>query len=144
MIKLFISHFVIGYKRRSSWSTYRFIYQVSKNQNQTIENRQFRFVRSSLLIFSYLLISVKNIYIFLCKGHDLGWTSWELYNFILIGLTNELVDLGATSNIKSTVLQLWATYLGKVEVAFTSTCQKEAPRLAKRYNQRYSNKSQNF
>ncbi|XP_032675536.1 TATA box-binding protein-associated factor RNA polymerase I subunit B isoform X2 [Odontomachus brunneus] len=67
---------------------------------------------------------------------ELGWTSWELYNFILIGLTNELIELGAPVDIKVTVLQLWARYLGKLEVAFTSTKQKLMPKLARRYKKR--------
>ncbi|KAG7191118.1 hypothetical protein KM043_007150 [Ampulex compressa] len=67
---------------------------------------------------------------------DLGWTSWELYNFVLIGLTDEIIELGAPSDIKLTVLQLWATYLGRIEIAFTSTKKKSVPKLAKRYNER--------
>ncbi|XP_053999517.1 TATA box-binding protein-associated factor RNA polymerase I subunit B isoform X1 [Hylaeus anthracinus] len=70
------------------------------------------------------------------SGDELGWTSWELYNFVLIGLTNELVELGVSSDIKLTVLQLWATYLGKLEVAFISTKKKSVPKLARRYNKK--------
>ncbi|XP_076295714.1 TATA box-binding protein-associated factor RNA polymerase I subunit B [Lasioglossum baleicum] len=70
------------------------------------------------------------------SGEELGWTSWELYNFVLIGLTNELIELGVPADLKLTVLQLWATYLGKLEVAFISTKKKCAPKLAKRYNKR--------
>nr|XP_031847498.1 TATA box-binding protein-associated factor RNA polymerase I subunit B [Nomia melanderi]XP_031847499.1 TATA box-binding protein-associated factor RNA polymerase I subunit B [Nomia melanderi] len=70
------------------------------------------------------------------SGEELGWTSWELYNFILIGLSNELIELGVPPDIKLTILQLWATYLGKLEVAFISTKKKCLPRLAKRYNKR--------
>ncbi|XP_020283590.1 TATA box-binding protein-associated factor RNA polymerase I subunit B [Pseudomyrmex gracilis] len=65
-----------------------------------------------------------------------GWTSWELYNFALIGLTNELIELGASANIKMTVLQLWARYLGKLEVAFMSTKKKLVPKLSRRYKKR--------
>lgn len=72
----------------------------------------------------------------LYTDEELGWTSWELYNFVLIGLTNELIELGAPVDIKVTVLQLWARYLGKLEVAFTSTKKKLIPRLAKRYKKR--------
>lgn len=68
---------------------------------------------------------------------ELGWTSWELYNFVLIGLTNELIELGAPVDIKVTVLQLWARYLGKLEVAFTSTKKKLIPKLARRYKKRF-------
>ncbi|CAK9824738.1 TATA box-binding protein-associated factor RNA polymerase I subunit B [Anthophora retusa] len=70
------------------------------------------------------------------SGGELGWTSWELYNFILIGLTNELIDLGVPSDIKLTILQLWATYLGKIEVAFISTKKKCMPKFARRYKKR--------
>ncbi|XP_033324904.2 TATA box-binding protein-associated factor RNA polymerase I subunit B [Megalopta genalis] len=70
------------------------------------------------------------------SGEELGWTSWEIYNFVLIGLTNELIELGVPANLKLTVLQLWATYLGKLEVAFISRKRKCVPKLAKRYNKR--------
>ncbi|XP_033308261.1 TATA box-binding protein-associated factor RNA polymerase I subunit B isoform X2 [Bombus bifarius] len=70
------------------------------------------------------------------SGNEVGWTSWELYNFVLIGLTNELIELGVPSDIKLTVLQLWATYLGKLEVAFISTRRKSMPKLARRYKKR--------
>ncbi|KZC10525.1 L-asparaginase, partial [Dufourea novaeangliae] len=70
------------------------------------------------------------------SGEELGWTSWELYNFVLIGLTNELIELGVPSDIKMTILQLWATYLGKLEVAFISTKKKGLPKLARRYNKK--------
>nr|XP_012143914.1 PREDICTED: uncharacterized protein LOC100876878 isoform X3 [Megachile rotundata] len=70
------------------------------------------------------------------SGEELGWTSWEVYNFVLIGLTNELIELGVTPDIKMTILQLWATYLGKLEVAFISTKHKSIPKLARRYNRR--------
>ncbi|XP_012250900.2 TATA box-binding protein-associated factor RNA polymerase I subunit B isoform X1 [Athalia rosae] len=64
------------------------------------------------------------------------WTTWEQYNFILIGLTNELIELGATSDLKLTVLQLWAAYLQKEEVAFTSTVQREIPKLARSFHKK--------
>lgn len=70
------------------------------------------------------------------SGNEVGWTSWELYNFVLIGLTNELIELGVPSDIKLTILQLWATYLGKLEVAFISTKRKSMPKLARRYKKR--------
>ncbi|KAL0116007.1 hypothetical protein PUN28_011105 [Cardiocondyla obscurior] len=64
---------------------------------------------------------------------ELGWTSWELYNFVLIGLTNELIELGVSHDIKVTVLQLWARYLGKLEIAFISANKKQVPKLSRRY-----------
>lgn len=83
----------------------------------------------------------------MCKYDDFsyaeaaGWTSWELYNFALIGLTNELIELGASANIKMTVLQLWARYLGKLEVAFMSTKKKLVPKLSRRYKKRLLHKT---
>lgn len=67
-----------------------------------------------------------------------GWTSWEKYNFILLGLTNQLISLGASPDIKLTILQLWATYLGKIEVAFMSTRSNKLPRLSLHFNKRDS------
>lgn len=69
-------------------------------------------------------------------GEVLEWTSWELYNFVLIGLTNEFIELGISADIKITVLQLWARYLGKLEVAFISAKEKLIPKLARRYKKR--------
>ncbi|XP_034945300.1 TATA box-binding protein-associated factor RNA polymerase I subunit B [Chelonus insularis] len=65
-----------------------------------------------------------------------GWTTWEKYNFIIIGLANQLIDLGVSSDIKLTLLQLWATYLGKLEVAFKSTTTKTLPKLPRCYDQK--------
>ncbi|XP_011250767.2 TATA box-binding protein-associated factor RNA polymerase I subunit B [Camponotus floridanus] len=70
------------------------------------------------------------------KDEEVGWTSWELYNFVLIGLTNELIELGVSADIKITVLQLWARYLGKLEIAFISKNKKLLPKLARRYKRR--------
>lgn len=65
-------------------------------------------------------------------------TSWEKYNYVLIGLTNELIQLGVTPDIKLTVAQLWATYLGKLEAAFTSTQRVAIPKLPRRYDKKYA------
>jgi len=74
--------------------------------------------------------------VFLYADEEVGWTSWELYNFVLIGLTNELIELGVSADIKITVLQLWARYLGKLEIAFISKNKKLLPKLARRYQKR--------
>lgn len=66
----------------------------------------------------------------------IGWTSWELYNLVLIGLINELMEIGADPNIKLTVLQLWTYYLTKLEVAFTSKRKKCIPKMARRYHKK--------
>ncbi|XP_011331057.2 TATA box-binding protein-associated factor RNA polymerase I subunit B [Ooceraea biroi] len=67
---------------------------------------------------------------------EIGWTSWELYNFVMIGLTNELIELGASADIKATVLQLWARYLGRLEVAFVSKKKRLIPKLSRRFKKR--------
>ncbi|XP_015121029.1 TATA box-binding protein-associated factor RNA polymerase I subunit B [Diachasma alloeum] len=72
------------------------------------------------------------------KETALGWTSWETFNFILNGWTNELILLGATPEFKITVLQLWATYLGKLQVAFRSFSDKSLPRLPLFYRKKDS------
>ncbi|XP_014221898.1 uncharacterized protein LOC106649137 [Trichogramma pretiosum] len=65
-----------------------------------------------------------------------GWTSWELYNLVLLGLTDELIETGVDSSIKLTVLQLWTMYLTKLEVAFTSKSKKKVPKIARRYHKK--------
>ncbi|XP_075224555.1 TATA box-binding protein-associated factor RNA polymerase I subunit B isoform X2 [Lycorma delicatula] len=45
-------------------------------------------------------------------------TSWEIFNFVLRGLVDEMITLGADENLKVIVLQLWASYLSRLEVAF--------------------------
>ncbi|XP_058793595.1 TATA box-binding protein-associated factor RNA polymerase I subunit B [Phymastichus coffea] len=66
----------------------------------------------------------------------IGWTSWELYNLVLIGLINELIEIGADPKIKLTVLQLWTYYLSKLEVSFTSKTKKCIPRMARRFHKK--------
>ncbi|XP_015374841.1 PREDICTED: TATA box-binding protein-associated factor RNA polymerase I subunit B [Diuraphis noxia] len=55
--------------------------------------------------------------------------SWECYNYILLGLTNELIELGAKPSLKIIVLQLWVQYLQCNEVAFTSKKLRKLPKL---------------
>jgi TATA box-binding protein-associated factor RNA polymerase I subunit B len=64
------------------------------------------------------------------------WTSWEYYNFILKGLVDELIGLGAQKAVKIVVLQLWAMYLKKLEVAFTSKKYSRLPKLGINYHPR--------
>jgi hypothetical protein len=45
-------------------------------------------------------------------------TSYEEYNYILHGLTNEILELEDIPNFKVTVLQLWITYLKTFEAGF--------------------------
>lgn len=55
--------------------------------------------------------------------------SWECFNLILLGLTDEMIKLGAKSNLKIVVLQLWVHYLQSIEAAFTSKKFKKLPKL---------------
>lgn len=55
--------------------------------------------------------------------------SWECFNLILLGLTNEMIELGAKPNLKIVVLQLWVLYLQQIEAAFTSKTFKKLPKL---------------
>lgn len=55
--------------------------------------------------------------------------SWECFNLILLGLTNEMIELGAKPNLKVVVLQLWVLYLQRIEAAFTSKTFKKLPKL---------------
>jgi len=57
----------------------------------------------------------------------------------MLGLTNELINLGASPDIKITILQLWARYLGKLEIAFISTKKKLVPKLSRRYRKKFLN-----
>lgn len=55
--------------------------------------------------------------------------SWECFNFILLGLTNEVIELGAKPSLKVVVLQLWVHYLQSIEAAFLSKKFKKLPKL---------------
>lgn len=64
-------------------------------------------------------------------------TSWEEYNYILLGLVNELIELGAKDELKLTTLQLWATYLRVHEVAFFSQREPRIPKLNASFKSKY-------
>jgi len=49
---------------------------------------------------------------------------------------DELIGLGAQKTVKIVVLQLWATYLKKLEVAFTSKKRSRLPKLGINYHPR--------
>lgn len=55
--------------------------------------------------------------------------SWECYNLILLGLTNEMIQLGAKPSLKLIVLQLWVRYLQCIEAAFTSKKFAKLPKI---------------
>lgn len=55
--------------------------------------------------------------------------SWECFNLILLGLTKEMIELGAKPCLKVAVLQLWVQYLQSIDAAFISKKSKKLPRL---------------
>lgn len=56
-------------------------------------------------------------------------TSWEGFNYALVGLVDELISLGVDPGFKTTVLRLWTAYLAKMEVAFISKTEPVLPKL---------------
>ncbi|KAM8702953.1 hypothetical protein ACLKA7_005318 [Drosophila subpalustris] len=52
------------------------------------------------------------------KTEDNDITSWEFYNYVLRGFLQELIHMGAKPELKLMTLQVWAAYLGRMEVAF--------------------------
>ncbi|KAF5300235.1 hypothetical protein FQR65_LT09189 [Abscondita terminalis] len=61
------------------------------------------------------------------KKTDERLTSWECYNYILRGLVDELIELGADVKLKKTVQILWFLYLHKLEVTNSAN---ELPKLS--------------
>lgn len=55
--------------------------------------------------------------------------SWECFNLIILGLTKEMIELGAKPSLKVIVLQLWVRYLQTTEAAFISKKSKKLPKL---------------
>ncbi|CAH2096816.1 unnamed protein product [Euphydryas editha] len=44
------------------------------------------------------------------------WNKWHAYNFILAGLTDELINLGAEQSVKTAVLWIWTKYIKMFQV----------------------------
>ncbi len=68
------------------------------------------------LKYSFMIIAVKKL------------TSWEQFNFVLIGLINEITRIKDCPGLKLTALQIWASYLKENEVAFFSE-KEELPKF---------------
>ncbi|XP_046390507.1 TATA box-binding protein-associated factor RNA polymerase I subunit B isoform X2 [Ischnura elegans] len=64
-----------------------------------------------------------------------SWTSWEAYNYVLKGMVDELLELGASPNFKAVVFQLWVRYLQSIDVAFLKSG-KKLPKLGANYLER--------
>ncbi|XP_030381786.1 TATA box-binding protein-associated factor RNA polymerase I subunit B isoform X2 [Scaptodrosophila lebanonensis] len=56
-------------------------------------------------------------------------TSWEFYNYVLHGFLDELLNMGAKPDLKLMTLQIWAAYLGRMEVAFCKNNEMGLPKL---------------
>lgn len=56
-------------------------------------------------------------------------TSWEGYNYILKGLTDELVEVTGNDQLRVVVLQLWARVLQYHQIAFFDTQKPSLPRM---------------
>ncbi|XP_055588046.1 TATA box-binding protein-associated factor RNA polymerase I subunit B [Uranotaenia lowii] len=57
-------------------------------------------------------------------------TSYEQINYILLAFTERLISFGAGENLKLTVLQMWTSYLRRMEIAFFDKEKPEKPRLS--------------
>lgn len=77
------------------------------------------------------------LFLLFCKiDQDEKLTSWEVLNYILKGITEEMIELGAKPSLKIIVLQLWASYLQKLEIAFTSVQVERKPKLGYAFKRR--------
>lgn len=56
-------------------------------------------------------------------------TSWEFYNYVLRGFLEELLHMGAKPELKLMTLQVWAAYMGRMEVAFCKNNEMGLPKL---------------
>ena len=52
------------------------------------------------------------------KIHAVSFTTVDVFTFIICAWVDEVVSLGISPNLKSTVLSLWAKYLGHMQMAF--------------------------
>lgn len=66
------------------------------------------------------------------KKTDKRLTTWECYNYILLGLVNELIAIGAKKELKNVVKCLWFKYLEKCEVV--PKTQDGLPKLSALYS----------
>ncbi|KPJ19345.1 hypothetical protein RR48_01979 [Papilio machaon] len=64
-----------------------------------------------------LLANVKKFSVMIKEGIQMSaeWYKWHAYNFILYGLTEELIQLGAKQSVKTKVLWIWTRYMKKFQ-----------------------------
>uniref|UniRef100_A0A1B6MFL8 TATA box-binding protein-associated factor RNA polymerase I subunit B n=1 Tax=Graphocephala atropunctata TaxID=36148 RepID=A0A1B6MFL8_9HEMI len=70
------------------------------------------------------------------SGQNEKLTSWEVLNYVLKGIVDELINLGAKPELKIVTLQLWASYLRRLDVAFTSIEVEQKPKLGYAFKMR--------
>jgi len=75
------------------------------------------------------------------KNVDNDPTSWEFYNYVLRGFLQELLNMGAKPELKLMTLQVWAAYMGRMEVAFCRGNESGKPKLNVRALLRWVNDS---
>ncbi|XP_017140821.2 TATA box-binding protein-associated factor RNA polymerase I subunit B [Drosophila miranda] len=56
-------------------------------------------------------------------------TSWEFYNYVLRAFVEDLLNIGAKPELKLMTLQVWAAYMGRMEVAFCHSNVMGLPKL---------------
>jgi len=70
------------------------------------------------------------------KEDVLELTSWECVNYILVGLVNELNNLGAKDELNLKAFQVWAEFLRKNGIAFFKSKAYSLPKLSASYKPR--------
>uniref|UniRef100_U5ER76 Putative tata box-binding protein-associated factor rna polymerase i subunit b n=1 Tax=Corethrella appendiculata TaxID=1370023 RepID=U5ER76_9DIPT len=64
------------------------------------------------------------------EKHAKRLTSYEQFNYIVYGLTNQLIELGVVGKqFKLTMFQIWTHYLRRIEVAFFNKSIAEMPKM---------------
>lgn len=64
-------------------------------------------------------------------------TTYEIINYILYGLVNELVCLGCKEELAVTTLQMYAAYLRSHEIAFFGKRETNLPKMPFKYKLRF-------
>ncbi|XP_068625530.1 uncharacterized protein TAF1B [Battus philenor] len=81
-------------------------------------------VRETVVEQTYLadgtlaLVSGKKFATIVKDGIEMSgeWHKWHAYNFVLVGLTEELIKLGAKPSLKPKVLWIWTRYIKQFQV----------------------------
>lgn len=56
-------------------------------------------------------------------------TSWEAHNYVLAGLTEELISFGAPDELKEITYLLWMAYLRKIKILSSPSGKYQKPKL---------------